>query len=351
MRLLIDAREIEGSGIASTTRGVIQHVVPELLRRGLEVGVVAPPNDLLAGVPEAHLLVSKASMYGPRLQVDLPRLARRFKADTVWSTHYPVPLGGTPIGIVTVHDLLHLVEPSSRYQKAYAQVMLRSIRRRAVAIHTVSQFTKDQLVEVGGIAADRIDVCPFGIDEEWYRTTARTPQTDSSRRYFVIVGNLKPHKNVDFVVKAFSTRPELRSQRLIVIGRSDTTSSWAGSNVTFAGYLTFESVRSIVSSATALIAPSRFEGFGMTPLEAMSSGVPTIVADIPAAREACGDAALYFDPTDTQQLVDSIHMLLTEDVAERSRIIEGGRRRAEEFRWERRAACLAELVESRLGAC
>ena len=348
VRLLIDAREIQGSGIASTTRGIIQHVVPELLRRGLEVGVVAPPNDLLAAVPDAELLVSRASMYGPRLQLDLPRLARRYNADSVWSTHYPVPLGGAPIRIVTVHDVLHLVKPSSRRQKAYAEVMLRSIRRRAVAIHTVSQFTKDQLVALGGIAADRIDVCPFGIDDEWYQPTPLTLPTDSSQRYFVIVGNLKPHKNVDFVVDAFSTQPGLRSQRLIVIGRPDTASSGCSANVTFTGYLPVESVRSIVRSATALIAPSLFEGFGMTPIEAMSSGVPAIVADIPAAREACGDTAVYFDPRDTEQLVKSIQVLVSEDASERERIVERGQRWADRYRWERRAGRLADLLEHRL---
>ncbi|WP_421732008.1 glycosyltransferase, partial [Brevundimonas sp.] len=110
-----------------------------------------------------------------------------------------------------------------------------------------------------------------------------------------------------------------------------------------AGRRTDPEVAALLRGAAGLVFPSLYEGFGIPPLEAMVQGCPVIASDIPATREVCADAALYFDPTDDAALADRMRTLLNGPDPAR---LETGRRRADAYSWSRSAAVLDALLDS-----
>ena len=235
--------------------------------------------------------------------------------------------------VVTVHDLWPFAAPSpdtgrrAREQSHYLRAVEHA--RRFIA---VSRFTADELVARLNVDATRIEVIPNGVRRLTPTdvTPARLPNGD---RYVLFVGEAEPRKDLATLVAAASMLPEsLRTSIVFVIagktnrGMSDALRA-SGVRFSIEGEVSDERLASLYAGASVFAFPSRYEGFGLPVLEAMSYGAPVVASDAPAVVEAAGDAALIFPAGNAGALATSIERVLT-DRALCERLARAGRSRA-----------------------
>ncbi len=260
-----------------------------------------------------------------------------------------------PRQLVVIHDAAVFRRPGlfSWKYRSWHRFMGRILARRA-RIGTVSRFSQGELAEVLKLEPESIPVLYNGADH--MRRVVPSPETVErlrleGRHYFVILGNLTKNKNVAAAIEASAHFPNCL---LVIVGGSNRPifgSPGMGElneQLLFAGRLDDRNVAGLLKQASALLFPSLYEGFGIPPLEAMVVGCPVIASDIPAVREACGDAVRYFDPFDPIALANQMQTILGESAADRAQRISRGEARAANFTWERSAKALLAFCRSEL---
>ena len=251
--------------------------------------------------------------------------------------------------IMLIHDAQFLFRDASYPwrqlwgHRLLVPIMARSSRR----ILTVSQYSRAILDLTRVAPGERIGILHNGIDHMLDATPAEGTLTRHglhANRYVIVFGTHKGYKNVQLIFDAFD-RPELSSFRLVVVGESEAKLRANGlippANAQFMGGIDDAVLRALYEHATCLVFPSRTEGFGLPPLEAMLLGCPAIVAPAGAMPEICRDAVLYAD-VDAQDQWAAAVLRLAEDHAFRASKIAAGRRRAEEFTWKRAGSKLLD---------
>jgi glycosyltransferase involved in cell wall biosynthesis len=256
--------------------------------------------------------------------VELPRRARAAGADVL---HHPLPahsVAATCPQVVTVHDLAYerLPECFDPAYRLYASRAHRRAARRAGAVIAVSETTATDAKARWGIRAERIVVARHGPGQE--PDAARRPREDAPR-HFLYVGDDEPRKNLGILREAhrrYAERAGDGALPLVLAGIEELPDS--------------ERLAQLYSQAAALVHPSLHEGFGLTPLEAMTTGTPVIAARSPGVTEVCGEAVVYIDPRDPEDLAARMAQVAG-DAQLRIDLGERGRRRAAEFSWARSA--------------
>ena len=265
--------------------------------------------------------------------------------------HYPftVPIPRTrrPT-VVTLHDLQHRDMPSffSPFERRWRSVAYDRAARRATRVIAPTDFSKSRIVDVLGVAPERVDAIPHGIDHSRFRPgpvegdAEVLERLDLPERFLFYPANLWPHKNHERLLEAmtrvgpglelvmsgadYGRLPELlaRAAELDVADR-----------VRHVGRLPFESLPAVYRRAAGVVYPSLYEGAGVPPLEAMACGCAVAASDIPPIRELCGDAAVLFDPEDPAAIASAMDSLPSRFEALRQAGIE----RAAGFTWRRSA--------------
>ena len=275
--------------------------------------------------------------------VQLPRRVRRLGVDVL---HCPMPLApavGHPTPtLVTVGDALAWERPEwfGRALVAHARLVLAPALRRAAVILVPSAHTRERLLaSVRGLDAERIRVTPWGIDERF------SPGTATRDPFLLTVGTLQPRKNLEAALGAFERLEG--TYRLVVVGargwRTDAlqarlAASPAKDRIDLLGHVSDAELVALYRSASCLIFPSRGEGFGLPPLEAMACGTPVVAAAAGSLPEVLGDAAPLVDPDDPAALAAVIAGVLADPEPWRER----GRARAAQFAWSRCAELTVE---------
>jgi glycosyltransferase involved in cell wall biosynthesis len=308
-----------------------------------------------------RLVDCRAARYSVAEQIQLVR-AIPHGVDLFFSPYYTIPLLYRGRLAVTVHDMSHLVLPeivSDMKKRIYARIMYRALRKRASAVFAVSNFTKSELLRLSDSGAgDNVIVTPLGVAPEWYEAS----KADAVRRrpYFICVGNVKPHKNIGRLVDAYLQIKDRVPHDLILAGQADGMITGetpqflervraAGPRVHMTGFVSDRELLSLVGHADALVMPSLYEGFGLPPLEAMAAGVPVLAARAASMPEVCGEAALYFDPRNVEDIAESLVRIASNpDLGEKMR--ESGRQRSRQFTWESCAKLTAGALETCLDA-
>lgn len=259
--------------------------------------------------------------------------------------------------VVTVHGLLPYLLQKKQGRDLYDSKIHRwfdalSVQglRRAQRIIAVSHFLKGELVRHTGIPDERIDVIHEAVDHDFFR-----PQTvpasireryglDKRWRYVLYVGSEQPEKNFLTLVRAFAAlRKRRRDVKLLKVGQPEFHSERIAAvmliqelgindDVMFLGHIGND-LPLIYSASDLFVFPSRFEGFGFPPLEAMACGIPVICSDAGALPEVVGDAALLVDPADQQALVDAMEKIL-DDQTIRDKYVSRGVANAKRFQWD-----------------
>ncbi|HEY2317109.1 MAG TPA: glycosyltransferase family 1 protein [Solirubrobacteraceae bacterium] len=281
-------------------------------------------------------------------QIALPAQAARLRASLVFSPANLAPLAW-PRNVIVLHDAAVLREPGA-YSRAYRAWHGRAglaCARRAVNVVTVSQFSRRELVELAGFDPARITVIPGGVDAQF------APQADPApvarrmgleRPYVLSIATADRRKNV---AKLAPVAEALRHEGIDLAWAGDRRpyfrAAAAAAGVRDLGYVADADLPGLYAGARAFVLPSRYEGFGLTCLEAMASGTPVVAADRAALPETCGDAALLVDPDDEAALVAAVLRAATDPRAA-DELSERGRRRAAQFTWETTAARVHELL-------
>jgi glycosyltransferase involved in cell wall biosynthesis len=304
-------------------------------------------------LPPAHeLLPLKAGGRGPETwweQVTLPRLLRRRGADVVHAPDSFLPLRRGCPGVLTVHDLGFEAIPGEmrpRTRWKY-RTLLRAGARSAERVICPSRFTATDLVRRYGLPEERIRVIP---EAPALPAGALTPPAGP---YLLAAGDLRPKKNLPVLIDAYRMLRRRGLPHRLVLAGADLGLSAAlvaragGEPLELPGFVTDDQLDALIRGAGALAVPSRYEGFGLIALDAMSRGCPVLLARAGALPETGGDAARYFDPDDAGELADALERVLG-DESERSRLAVAGVQRAAAFSWERAAAATLAVYEELL---
>ncbi len=348
----------KASGIGTYLRQTVPRIF--IRERGMSPALLGdiPVLESLPVDPSVspRFIDCQAPIYSVREQFALRR-AHPADTDLFWSPHYNIPLSHRGKLVVTVHDVLHLARPDfvrGRHRTMYSRAMFEAVRRKAAAVICVSAFSADELTRLTGIGRQQISVIHNGVDSSWF--SARSPERPWPTPYFVYVGNVKPHKNLARLIRAFGSVAAGIPHDLVIVGRRDGFITGApdvaveaerlGPRIHFAGELSEDEVRNFVGHAEALVFPSLYEGFGLPALEAMAAGTPVIASRAASIPEVCGAAALYFDPEDEAELGRSIQKVAREPAALREELVAAGLEQAKKFSWERSAEATADVLLS-----
>lgn len=323
MRVGIDCRKIADFGIGTYVRGLV-HALAEL--EGDEEYVLFTPRDVEVPATMERVVV-EAPQYSVRELLVVGRAITKAQLDLFHSPHFVLPWTSCP-SIATVHDTILAHYPPPRLGAAlYLSVMMRRTLRKSARILTVSAAAKQSIVDDFRSDPSKIVVTPNGVDRIFFEDGPA-----ASGRYFLYVGNDKPHKNLPRLLEAFG---QVNDAQLVLVGASFERYRGVAGVVT-PGYVSVADLASLYRGALALVMPSLAEGFGLPVAEAMAAGTPVIAADIPALREVTGGAAFHVDPRSVDALAAAMRNVTREHVA-------SARERARLFTW-RRCAELTRAV-------
>jgi glycosyltransferase involved in cell wall biosynthesis len=311
------------SPLVQTRAGTARHV------RGLVGALRGRPGlelELISfGGPGRLSSVARDALWYPR---GLRRRARSL--DVLHCTTFRGPAGAAVPVVLTVHDLAILRAPEAfpRWHRLYGRAGLTRVVRAADAVIAVSQFTKDELVDLVGIPPDRVEMIPNGVDEIF-----RAPRDTVSQGEFVLaVATLEPRKNLARVVEA----ARLADVELRVVGAR----GWGGVDVPgWVGEIPDAELAALYRAARCVVYASLYEGFGLPVLEAMASGTPVVTSRGTATEEVAGGAAVLVDPLDAVSIAEGIG----EAQARREELVPLGLARAAEFTWDRAADAVEAL--------
>lgn len=326
MRIGIDARKIADYGIGTYIRGLLGGLA-EL--GGPDRYVVMAPASARELVPAGleHVVVD-APHYSLRELVVMKRAIERAGIDLFHAPHYVVPFTKCPT-VVTIHDLIHLNQKMrNRLAPLYARVMIGRAVRNSARILTVTETVRRQIIRRFRCDERKVIVTSNGVDALF---RAAEPNR-SPARYFLFVGNDKPHKNVDPLVEAFEIVRRRTADVSLVLAGARFRRFAAREGVKTPGFVLASELVSLYRSALAVVLPSREEGFGLPALEAMSSGVAVITSMADALLELTGDAALHADASSPALLAEAMRRVASDD-ALRFDLAWRGIERARRFTW------------------
>jgi glycosyltransferase involved in cell wall biosynthesis len=288
-----------------------------------------------------------------------PAAAQNADVDLFHIPYFAPPLFMRSPTIVTIHDVIPLRLPAyqeSAKVRAYLKVVSRAARQARLII-TISQHAKQDIIETLKIKPDRIRVIYQAAGEEYHPITDMELRTKTrakygvGERYIFYLGGLDQRKNVPQLVRAFAElyrRLGDPGLQLLIAGNPDKQKGPlfpdprpVAADLGMTGQIVYrfideEDKPTLYSDASAFAFPSLYEGFGLTPLEAMACGAPVICSNRTSLPEVAGDAAISLDPMDTGAWVDAMYNVLTKPELEadlRARALE----RAKWFHWRKTA--------------
>jgi len=265
-------------------------------------------------------------------------------------------------GVVTVHDLqpFDMPENFEPVKRVYLQRSIPRSVRRAAAVIAPTEFVRRGIVERFDVPPERIHVATWGVGAPTTEVSVAEVQARYGlpRRWFVYPSFTWNHKNHETLLRAFAVVAAREQDVALVLtgGEGPAERSIADRIVALGlrgrvrrtGLIPRRDVLAIVRGATAMVFPSRYEGFGLPVLEAMGLGTPVLSSVAGALPEVVGDAAVKLPVEDAAAWVEAMLRIL-EDDEQRARLVEAGRKRVAEFTWARTADATLGTYRAVLG--
>lgn len=343
-RIAIDARMINMSGIGTYIQHFIKANIYEI--------ALGNKEEINKYVSDISIIDYNCKIYGIREQLKFPYIKlRKFKPDILHIPHYNVPILYSGRLFVTIHDLTHLILPDilpNKLAYIYAKVMLWIAVHKAEKIFTVSENTKRDIIWLFKVKPCKIIVTYNGVDLKEFRKKDISEYEylydkyaiSKRQKVLMYVGNLKPHKNLKRLLEAFKDIEEIDNTVLILVGKAFENHNvneyekqfGIEDKVIHTGIVSQTELVDLYNLADLFVFPSLYEGFGFPPLEAMACGTPVACSNTSSLPEVVGNAALKFDPKNTDEIKNAIDILLKNEEM-RTRLIEAGKYRCNEFKW------------------
>jgi len=331
---------IDGRALVGNRTGIGVHTAEIAQRLGINAPVIASHAEIddRSGLERCHFRVDPMPLGVVWQQLMLPRIARD---GVLWAPHWTLPVALRIPSVATLHDFSSLTMPLRHHLKtilSFNAFIGRSLQM-ATRIAAVSRAVADEAVRWFAAARDRIEIVPNGVDGFF---TPRSDEHAEENDYILYVGTIEPRKGLDDLLAVWESLPSPRP-RLVLCGDA----GWGdvplprGAEVT--GYVDRERLRELYRSARAFVYPSRYEGFGIPPLEAMACGAPVIATRTGAIPEYAEGAALLVAPNDREALREALRRLLG-DAALRQELRARGPERARLYTWDRSAALMTDLL-------
>ena len=284
-------------------------------------------------------------------QTHLRRAVRSNPPDVFFAGAYTAPLAlGVPLA-VTIHDVSFAAHPEwfRPREGARRRLLTRQAARAAEVVFTDSQFSKTEILERLSVSPDRVRVIPPGV----------TFRRGGSRRepLILFVGSIFNRRRLPTMIRAFAAGTASRPETRLVIAGADRSypsldlpglaaEAGVAARVDIRQYVSEADLDVLYATASVFVFLSEYEGFGLTPLEALSAGVPIVVLDTPVAREIYGDAAWYVSPDqDLRGASEAIRALL-EDPAARERIVAAAPAVLSRYSWDAAATETLASIEA-----
>ncbi len=300
-------------------------------------------------------------------QLFMPLLIWKQQVDFMHFPHFNVPLLYRSHFIATIHDLIIIHFPTERattlgpllYKiKHFAgQMVMRHAVKKAKHIITVSEFSKNDIAQYYGIEKNRISVTYEAAELEKdssFEDVDLKKRYNIEKPYLLYIGNAYPHKNLEVVLDVIKEMSQARAKlpfQMVFVGKEDyfyarlKQKAWAMNiekYIRFTGFVPDSHLPALYANAVAYIFPSKYEGFGLPPLEAMSAGTPVLAASSSCLPEVLGDAAFYFDPEDISGIIQLVEQVLSSPEY-REKMSLSGKIQAERYSWEKMAKQTLEV--------
>ena len=370
LHIVIDSRRIRDFGIGTYIRSLV-HALGALDTQNQYTLVTGPAEArLLAGLPENFRSAVYARNDHSYLDhIAFPMYLRGLSPDLVHIPLNRVPMLMIKPYVVTIHDMANLFfeEEHGNFRMQLRRFRFRRGLKRANRVIAVSDATRRDVENLMGVPTERIRRV-YNAPDPGFRGEAAASSSDEKQRimeryqinypFLLYAGNIRRHKNVPRLVEAFAVvrdqlaaHPTYKDLRLVIIGdtisqhpavRQTVIKSRVEHAVRFLGFVPFETLRCFYETAAAFVFPSRYEGFGLPPLEAMACGSPVVASNVSSLPEVVGDAAILVNPENVFDIARGIRDVLLDDDL-RQDLIRRGKRQAARFSWERTAEQVLEI--------
>ena len=344
MRIAIDCRELVGrpTGVGRYLSELL-NAWGEMPAAGAHEFVLCAPerlNHSSFGGLRVSCLASPGSgtLWEQRA---LPKLVASAGADVLFSPAYTCPLWCRAPIVLVIHDVSFAAHPEwfSWREGLRRRTLTRLGARRAARVITESDFSKREITRLLGIASSDIDVIYLGA------STLKQPATTSAERLptVLFVGSIFNRRHIPEIIEGFGRlAARVPDARLEIVGDNRTTpridmdqliaASGVPDRVHWRSYIPDADLAALYATASAFVFLSDYEGFGLTPIEAMAAGIPIVVLDTEISREIYGPAAEYVPRPDPGLIAAALERVLTV-AGERSQLIDAGSQQVERYSW------------------
>lgn len=288
----------------------------------------------------------------------------RQKADITHFFNFNIPPFVQGKKVVTIHDMAFKRFPETVRFKTKMSLALNIKKTLQIAdkIITVSNFSKDEIINLFNVDGDRIAVVPNGVDFNLFKPNYDEAKINEIKNkykigapYFLYLGTLEPRKNLIRLISAYNNYIKLTasSTLLVLVGQK----GWMydeifekvrefklEKKVIFTGYVEDYEAPLLINGAIAFCFPSLYEGFGMPPLEAMACGVPVLTSNVSSLPEVVGDAAILVNPYSEEEITSGL-IKLSNDEKLRKELSKKGLKQAKRFSWDNAATILNNIYK------
>ena len=268
--------------------------------------------------------------------------------------HHIPKLDHTPV-VATIMDAYPLIYPKlvSRRLRRFKNMAFKRASQWADHIITISEYSKQDIVQYFDISKEKISVVPLGVNRAFLKQVSDKEKEAVCKKFglreefFIFVGTIQPRKNLSRLIEAYESLPSALRQKhpLVIIGhygwgedilkqkldtlRHQDTIYWLEN-------VTDEELYALFQSALSMVYPSLYEGFGLPILEGFASRIPVITSSTTSIPEVAGDAVCYIDPLNSADIAAKMQQV-AQDNSLRETMVQKGWQRVEHFSWKRSA--------------
>lgn len=341
-KVAVDARMIKMSGIGT--------YIQNLMKNGCYDVALGNKEDIEQVNSKIKTIDFNMGIYGIKEQLKFPyKTLKKENIDVLHVPHYNVPIFYRGKMIVTIHDLTHLLFPEflpNKLAYLYAKFMMWIGIKKANKVITVSENTKKDILKFFKVNPDKIEVVYLGVGDEFVKKEKKDIEylyerfnIPRDKRILMYVGNLKPHKNLERLLEAYSKISIIENTCLLLVGKAfdkyivleDREKELnIDKNVIHTGIVTQEELVDLYNLADLFVFPSLYEGFGLPVLEALACGTNVICSNSSSIPEVGGNVVEYFDPYSIEEMANKIEEGLNKNFD-----CELVQERLKNFKWEK----------------